>query len=38
MGADGLTLRRAGYVPDGTVRESDFEGEPLREVRLVKAL
>ena len=28
----------AGYVPDGTVRESDFHGEPLRELRLVKRL
>ena len=26
----------AGYRPDGTVRESDFDGAPLREVRLVK--
>jgi RimJ/RimL family protein N-acetyltransferase len=29
---------RAGYRPDGTVRESDFMGNPLREVRLVKPL
>jgi ribosomal protein S18 acetylase RimI-like enzyme len=28
----------AGYRPDGQVRESDFHGEPLRELRLVKAL
>jgi ribosomal protein S18 acetylase RimI-like enzyme len=28
----------AGYRPDGTFRESDFQGEPLREQRLVKAL
>jgi GNAT superfamily N-acetyltransferase len=28
----------AGYRPDGEVRESDFHGEPLREVRLVMAL
>jgi ribosomal protein S18 acetylase RimI-like enzyme len=28
----------AGYRPDGEVRESDFEGAPLRELRLVKAL
>jgi RimJ/RimL family protein N-acetyltransferase len=28
----------AGYRPDGTVRESDFMGNPLREVRLVKPL
>ena len=28
----------AGYRPDGTVRESDFHGAPLRELRLVKAL
>ena len=28
----------AGYRPDGTVRESDFMGNPLREVRLVKSL
>jgi RimJ/RimL family protein N-acetyltransferase len=28
----------AGYRPDGRVRESDFEGERLRELRLVKAL
>jgi ribosomal protein S18 acetylase RimI-like enzyme len=28
----------AGYRPDGTVRESDFGGVPLRELRLVKAL
>jgi ribosomal protein S18 acetylase RimI-like enzyme len=28
----------AGYRPDGRIRESDFHGEPLREVRLVKPL
>ena len=28
----------AGYRPDGEARESDFEGAPLRELRLVKAL
>jgi ribosomal protein S18 acetylase RimI-like enzyme len=28
----------AGYRRDGTVRESDFEGQPLRELRLVKSL
>jgi GNAT superfamily N-acetyltransferase len=28
----------AGYRPDGQVRESDFHGEPLRELRLVNAL
>jgi GNAT superfamily N-acetyltransferase len=28
----------AGYRPDGTVRESVFEGAALREVRLVKTL
>jgi RimJ/RimL family protein N-acetyltransferase len=28
----------AGYRPDGTVRESDFDGAVLREPRLVKAL
>ena len=28
----------AGYRPDGTVRESDFDGAPLREPRLVKTL
>lgn len=28
----------AGYRPDGTVRESDFQGEVPRELRLVKAL
>jgi GNAT superfamily N-acetyltransferase len=28
----------AGYVPDGTVRERDFRGTPLREPRLVKTL
>jgi GNAT superfamily N-acetyltransferase len=28
----------AGYLPNGDVRVSDFRGEPLREVRLVKAL
>jgi GNAT superfamily N-acetyltransferase len=28
----------AGYLPDGTVRESVFHGEPLREPRLVKPL
>jgi ribosomal protein S18 acetylase RimI-like enzyme len=28
----------AGYRPDGTIRESDFHGMPLREVRLVKPL
>jgi ribosomal protein S18 acetylase RimI-like enzyme len=34
-----LTLyARAGYRPDGTIRESDFKGTPIRELRLVKAL
>jgi ribosomal protein S18 acetylase RimI-like enzyme len=28
----------AGYRPDGSVRESDFRGLPLREPRLVKPL
>jgi len=28
----------AGYVPDGTVREREFRGTPLREPRLVKTL
>lgn len=28
----------AGYRPDGTVRESDFEGQPQRELRMVKQL
>ena len=28
----------AGYRHDGTFRESDFRGEPLRELRLVKPL
>ncbi len=28
----------AGYRPDGTVRESDSGGAPLRELRLVKPL
>lgn len=28
----------AGYRPDGTVRESDFRGVPIREVRLVTSL
>jgi GNAT superfamily N-acetyltransferase len=28
----------AGYLPDGSVRASDFRGAPLREVRLVKRL
>ena len=28
----------AGYRPDGSTRESDFHGEPLRELRLVKPL
>jgi ribosomal protein S18 acetylase RimI-like enzyme len=28
----------AGYRPDGSVRESDFEGVPMRELRLVKQL
>jgi GNAT superfamily N-acetyltransferase len=28
----------AGYRHDGTVRESDFRGEPVRELRLVKPL
>jgi hypothetical protein len=41
MGA--IDVRRAvpgaaGYRPDDTVRGSDFNGAPLREVRLVKAL
>jgi RimJ/RimL family protein N-acetyltransferase len=30
--------QRAGYRPDGTVRESDFAGQPIRELRLVKHL
>jgi ribosomal protein S18 acetylase RimI-like enzyme len=30
--------RAAGYRPDGTARESDFAGQPIREVRLVKRL
>jgi ribosomal protein S18 acetylase RimI-like enzyme len=30
--------RAAGYRPDGTVRESDFRGVALRELRLVKPL
>jgi ribosomal protein S18 acetylase RimI-like enzyme len=29
---------RAGYRPDGTIRESDFAGTALRELRLVKQL
>jgi len=29
---------RAGYRPDGTIRESDFRGTSLRELRLVKRL
>ncbi|MFL5868419.1 MAG: GNAT family N-acetyltransferase [Thermoleophilaceae bacterium] len=29
---------RAGYRPDGAVRESDFRGVPIRELRLVKDL
>jgi ribosomal protein S18 acetylase RimI-like enzyme len=28
----------AGYSPDGQIRESDFKGAALRELRLVKAL
>jgi GNAT superfamily N-acetyltransferase len=28
----------AGYRPDGTIRESDFHGATLRELRLVKPL
>ena len=28
----------AGYRPDGTVRESDFRGTPIRELRLVRQL
>jgi ribosomal protein S18 acetylase RimI-like enzyme len=28
----------AGYLPDGTARESDFHGAQLRELRLVKVL
>jgi hypothetical protein len=28
----------AGYRPDGTGRESDFDGAELRELRLVKPL
>lgn len=28
----------AGYRPDGSVRESDFSGTPVRELRLVKQL
>jgi ribosomal protein S18 acetylase RimI-like enzyme len=29
---------RAGYLPDGTDRESDFRGAAIRELRLVKRL
>ena len=29
---------KAGYRPDGSIRESDFRGTRLREVRLVKRL
>jgi ribosomal protein S18 acetylase RimI-like enzyme len=29
---------RAGYQPDGSVRESDFRGTPIRELRMVKKL
>jgi ribosomal protein S18 acetylase RimI-like enzyme len=29
---------RAGYRPDGTTRESDMRGTPIRELRLVKQL
>ena len=29
---------RAGYRPDGSSRESDFRGTPVRELRLVKQL
>lgn len=29
---------RAGYRPDGSFRESDFRGAPIRELRLVKEL
>jgi|SRR5919202_538643 ribosomal protein S18 acetylase RimI-like enzyme len=28
----------AGYRPDGSIRESDFRGSPIREFRLVKQL
>lgn len=28
----------AGYQPDGSIRDSDFNGTPLREVRLIKSL
>jgi GNAT superfamily N-acetyltransferase len=28
----------AGYQPDGSTRESDFHGTPIRELRLVKQL
>jgi ribosomal protein S18 acetylase RimI-like enzyme len=28
----------AGYQPDGTARESEFHGSPIRELRLVKQL
>jgi ribosomal protein S18 acetylase RimI-like enzyme len=30
--------RAAGYRPDGTVRESDFRGTPIRELRLIRPL
>ena len=29
---------RAGYRPDGSSRQSDFRGMPIRELRLVKRL
>src|SRR2546421_12762253 len=29
---------KAGYRPDGSTRESDFHGTPVRELRLVKQL
>jgi ribosomal protein S18 acetylase RimI-like enzyme len=30
--------KRAGYRPDGSIRESDFGGTTIRELRLVKQL
>jgi ribosomal protein S18 acetylase RimI-like enzyme len=33
-----LAFYAAGYRPDGSDRESDFHGTPIRELRLVKQL
>jgi hypothetical protein len=37
-GLESALYARAGYRPDGSDRRSDFNGTPIRELRLVKDL